>query len=426
MRDHPLREALTEELHARPPLRLAAPASLTHLVFLAPEGEAEGDRTRLAAFAARFGQGGPARPARHLVLSLPGGTLLRWERHGEFQAFTAIRPRSPLPHEDQWSALTPEVLALLEEQPGERLVAMHLSIEEGIEAPPPQNEFGAELVGAMFGASGARAFTDFRLHDDPATAGRFGRWLLQVPALDPGRLGRMAQRVLEIETYRMAALLALPDARAAVSGLSAMEQRLASIVEATARKTGDDTRLLEELTALAAEAEANAARTRFRLAATAAYGALVERRLNDLEETRIENFQPVSTFLDRRFRPALDTCAAVARRQEALLRGLGNASALLRTRVDVRLEEQNARMLSAVSRRAKMQLRLSMAVEGFSTFAIAYYALSLLKIAADALPGVGLRAPDWLGLVAVPVLAGAIWYSLRRLRRSLGADEAAD
>jgi uncharacterized membrane-anchored protein len=423
MRDHPLREVLNEELHARPPLRLAAPASLTHQVLLAPEGDAEADRTRLAEFAARFGQPGPVRPARHLVLTLPGGFLLRWERHGEFQAFTAIRPRPALPHEDPWSAMTPEILALLETATGERLVAMHLRIEPGIEAPPPRNEFGAEVVGATFGSSGARAFTDFRLHDEPAGAGAFGRWLLQVPEMDPGRLGRMAQRILEVETYRMAALLALPDARAAVSGLSAMEQRLAAIVEHTARGTDDDTKLLEELTSLAAEAEANAARTRFRLAATAAYGTLVERRLHDLEEGRITGFQPVSTFLDRRFRPALDTCAAVARRQEALLRGLGNASSLLRTRVDVRLEQQNAALLSAMSRRAAMQLRLSMAVEGFSTFAIAYYATSLVKFAVDGLPGVGVAAPHWFGLVAVPVLAGAIWYSLRRLRHSLRATD---
>jgi uncharacterized membrane-anchored protein len=336
-----------------------------------------------------------------------------------------VRPRAALPHEDRWSALTPEVMTLLETMPGERLVAVHLRIERGHEAPPPRNEFGAELVGACFGTSGARGFTDFRLHEDAFSPGqKFGRWLLQVPEIGSGRLGRMAQRILEIETYRMAALLALPDARAAVSGLSAMERRLAAIVEHTARSSEADTTLLEELTALAAEAEANAARTRFRLAATAAYGTLVERRLQDLVERPIEGFQPISTFLDRRFRPALDTCAAVSRRQEALLRGLGNASALLRTRVDVRLEQQNASLLAAMSRRAAMQLRLSMAVEGFSTFAIAYYAVSLLKIAVDALPGVGIRPPEWLGLVAVPVLAGAIWYSVRRLRRSLRPGDA--
>lgn len=424
MRDHPLRAALNDELHARPALRIAAPATLSHLVFLAPEGEAEADRARLDAFARGFGQGGPRRPDRHLVLNLPGGFLLRWERHGEFQAFTAIRPRETLAHEDPWSALTPEILAFLETVPGERLVATHLRLDHAAAAPPPANEFGAEIVGAQFGTSGARGFTDFRLHEDAAGSGAWNRWLVQVPAdLGSGRLGRLAQRVLEIETYRMAALLALPEARAAVSGLSAMERRLAAIVEATARKEGDDTGLLEELTALAAEAEANAARTRFRLAATAAYGTLVERRLADLRETALAGFQPVSTFLDRRFRPALDTCAAVARRQEALLRGLGNASSMLRTRVDVRLEQQNASLLAAMSRRAAMQLRLSMAVEGFSTFAIAYYAVSLLKLAADGLPSIGVSAPQWLGLAAVPALAVAVWFTLRRLRGSLARSE---
>ena len=44
--------------------------------------------------------------------------------------------------------------------------------------------------------------TDFALHADG-----FGRLLLTVRALTPRRLGRLVQRLLEIETYRMTALL---------------------------------------------------------------------------------------------------------------------------------------------------------------------------------------------------------------------------
>lgn len=418
MRDHPHRALLHDELHARPPLRLGAPAALTHQVFLAPEAEAEGDRARLAAFAEAHGQAGPDPAARHLVLRLPGTFLLRWERHGEFQSFTAIRPRAALPHEDTWAALTPELLTFLDGVPGERLVAVHLRIETGTGAPP-RSDFGPELVGSRFGGGGAHAFSDFRLHGDG-----FGRVMLQVGELSPERLGRMAQRILEVETYRMGALLALPEARAAVSALSISESRLAAIVEATARGAEDDTALLETLTTLAAEMEATAARTRFRFAAAAAYGALVEGRLDSLREERLEGFQPWSTFLERRFRPALDTCAAVARRQEAHLRGIANASSMLRTRVDVRLEQQNAALLSGMDRRAAVQLRLSQAVEGFSVFAIAYYLVSLLKIGADGLTAFGfVDAPRWFGLAAVPAVAGAVWFAVRRLRHTLRGQE---
>jgi uncharacterized membrane-anchored protein len=414
MRDHPYRALLHDELHARPPLRLAAPAALSHQVFLAPEGEAEADRARLAEFARAFGQAGPTPPARHLVLDLPGGAMLRWERHGEFQAFTAIRPRPAMVHENPWSALTPEVLAFLDTLPGERLVAVHLRVETGT-AQPPSSDFGPELVGSSFGGGSARGFTDFRLHQDG-----FGRILLQVDGITPERLGRMAQRFLEIETYRMGALLALPEARAAVRSLAGSESRLAAIVEATAQGDQDDTALLETLTTLAAETEADAAKKKFRFAAAAAYGALVESRMASLREGRLEGFQPWSTFLDRRFKPALDTCAATARRQDSHLRGIANASSMLRTRVDVRLEQQNAALLAAMDKRAAVQLRLSQAVEGFSVFAISYYAVSLLKIAADGLTAFGLAdAPEWFGLLAVPGVAVAVWYSVYRLRRSL-------
>jgi uncharacterized membrane-anchored protein len=59
-------------------------------------------------------------------------------------------------------------------------------------------------------------------------------------------------------------------------------------------------------------------------------------------------------------------------------------------------------------------------VEGFSAFAISYYAVSLIKLAVDGLPALGFPdAPKWASIIAVPAIAVAIWLSIRRLRRSL-------
>jgi len=428
MQDHPLRATLNDELHARPHLRIVAPAAISHVVLVAEEGGAEADRAAFAAFCRAHGAAEPQPGARNHIAPV-AGRIVRWERHGEFQAFTVLADAEPDAGRDTdedalpdraWSAIHPEAQAFLDSLAGLRLAALHLRILPGSALVPPPGAFLGEVVGGALGGGEAQAFTDFRMAEDG-----FVRMVLYANALTPGRLGRMAQRLLELEHYRMAALLGLPLAREATPKLAALEKRLDATVAATARPGAEDAKLLDELTRLAAEAEALAASSRFRFAATEAYGALVEARIAELNEHRLESVQRMSVFLDRRFTPALRTCAAVARRKRALTEGIARAGGMLRTRVEVGLEAQNSKLLAAMDRRAAMQLRLSQAVEGFSTFAIAYYLVSLIKIAVDGLPALGLPdAPKWTSLIAVPAVAMAIWLSVRRLRRSLtpGAD----
>ena len=57
--------------------------------------------------------------------------------------------------------------------------------------------------------------TEFAIHAD-----RFSRTLLLAGGMTSRRLGRLVQRLLEIETYRMAALLGLPAAREATAVLA--------------------------------------------------------------------------------------------------------------------------------------------------------------------------------------------------------------
>ncbi len=160
-----------------------------------------------------------------------------------------------------------------------------------------------------------------------------------------------------------------------------------------------------------------ASRSRYRFSATAAYADLVEDRIEELREGRIEGYQRIGVFLDRRFRPAIKTCAASLRRQDELAQGIAQASNMLRTRVDVKLEEQNGALLRAMEERSRAQLRIQQAVEGLSVFAISYYLLAILKILTDGF------FPDsdhrLLSAIAVPIVLAAVWLSVKRLRHAL-------
>lgn len=412
--DHPLRATINDELHARPHPRLTAPAVLSHVVLMAGEADAEADRERFAALCRENGATPPPEGARHHAAAV-GGRTVRWERHGEFTAVTVVADAiADLPGV-AGSALTGPIAAWLDSLPGERLAALHLSVLPGIAAAPPAEAFSGEVVGSTVGDGTGAVFADFRIGPDG-----FTRMLLYAHKLTPGRLGRMAQRLLEIETYRMAALLGLPPARAATPLLAAFERRLDAIVAATSAAAEDDHTLLDRLTRLAAEAEALAAANRFRFAATEAYGALVNARIAELREDRVEGAQRLGLFLERRFVPGLRTCAAVARRERTLLDGIARAGGMLRTRVEVRLAAQNRNLLEAMDRRARLQLRLSQAVEGLSVFAIAYYAVSLLKYIGEGVPLLGLPdAGKLAGLLGPPLVIGAALYGVRRIRKGL-------
>jgi uncharacterized membrane-anchored protein len=66
----------------------------------------------------------------------------------------------------------------------------------------------AQRVGSTLAGGAGIALTDFRIHSD-----RFGRLLVTNHSMTPRQTGRMVQRLVEIDTYRMMALLAFPVAR---------------------------------------------------------------------------------------------------------------------------------------------------------------------------------------------------------------------
>jgi uncharacterized membrane-anchored protein len=415
--EHPLRRALHDEVHARPHELLKAPLAASHLALVTGERGAGDDLAHLARLCGRFGLAVPPE-GNHAALDFPGFRL-RWERHAEFSTWTVL-VQAPQPEPFQ-----PPALAALPEDwlaglPGRKLAALHVAFL--VREPSPDRLAalfpGGTITGSrVLGGAGA-AFTDFRLQADGC-----GRILVIDQGMTAGQGGRLLQRLLEIETYRMTALLSLPLARELSPRLSQAERDLAGIIEAlSAEPDSDDRQLLERLTKLAAEVERLSSSSSFRFAAGRAYYALVGRRIDELREERIPGIQTVGEFMERRLAPAIATCDATARRIEDLSSRIARAGDLLRTRVDIALEEKNRDLLAAMNKRAQLQLRLQQTVEGLSVAAISYYLVGLLGYAAKGAKAAGMPVdPDLAMGLGVPLAVLLVWMGLKRFKKSLHA-----
>lgn len=416
--DDPLRRVLHDEVHARPPARLATPERITHLALRIPPEARALEAERIAELAVALGASAPAADASYAWLD--GGELrIKWERHTEFTSLTFFR-RVAEATPPAATALDIVPRGMLARLPGVVLVAAHVELRHAApeEAATVFAAFGdVSVAGSQLGGGSASAFTDFRLDSSG-----FSRFIVLDHALLPRQAGRYVQRLCEIETYRMMALTAFPLAREVAPLLTDAEARLARVIEQMVDVAdADEPKLLDDLTRLAAEVERSEATSRFRFDAAAAYYGLVRRRITELREARLSGVQTIEEFMDRRLAPAMATCASVARRQEELSARIARASHLLRTRVEMTLQRQNQDLLASMNRRARLQLRLQQTVEGLSIAAITYYGAGLVGYVAKASHALGAPLnPDVAAGVAIPLIALALWQGLRRLHRALG------
>ncbi|MFC7690365.1 DUF3422 family protein [Paeniroseomonas aquatica] len=332
---HPQRLELNDEVHARPPEAMAPSLRVSYLALLADPLRRDASWEAVCDLARRSAVAPPLPGASHFSADL-GPFRLKWERHTEFSRFMIIAPGAG---EDPFAdpaiaAVPPDWVQAL---PGELMVAAHLALVPGEAALADIDRLserlfaGNWLVGGTVSGGAARVFTDFRIH-----TGGFSRFLVQDRSTTPRQAGRIIQRLLEIDTYRMLALLALPLAREIGPYLTAAERKLAEITAAlVSAGPADEPGLLESLTRLAAEIESREAQTLYRFSAADAYYELVQRRIAELRETRMEGMQTLQEFTERRLAPAMNTCRAVAARQDALSRRVARATQLLSTRVDL-------------------------------------------------------------------------------------------
>jgi len=304
-----------------------------------------------------------------------GPFRIRWELHTEFVSWTFMRAvpgdvareREPVPAID---AVPQEWFSRL---PGQCLTSLHLWVlpatpESGV-SPLVKRLLHEDTVIASSVAGGfGEVYTDFAIHADG-----FSRILLFAGDMTPRRLGRLVQRLLEIETYRMAALLGLPAAREASTELASAERELAELAQAIrSANRNDEPMLLDRLTKLAGQVESQHAATHSRFSASVAYFDLVDKRIEDISEARLPGMQTIREFMDRRLTPARSTCEWATRRQDALSQRVSRISSLLRTRVEIEQQQSSQALLAAMNQRQDLQLKLQATVEGLSVAAITY------------------------------------------------------
>jgi len=418
--NHPLRLELNDEVHARPPEALAAPLRLSFLALFSDWRAREREWEHVATLAARFGIAPPHPRANHYSADL-GPFRIKWERHSEFSRYKFIvAGASADPFAEPALARVPDDwIAQLQ---GQTMVAAHVGLLRSASETIDHDEISAccfggnTLIGSHIAGGAGTALTDLRVRADG-----FTRWYVIDRGMTPRQAGRMVQRLLEIDTYRLMALLALPVARELVPVLNNSERELARISSALANAVDqDEPVLLDKLTQLEAEIDSRTSDNHYRFSAAAAYYELVQRRIAELREERIQGLQTFQEFTERRLAPAMNTCRAAALRQDALSERVARATQLLSTRVDITRERQNHAVLESMNRRAKLQLRLQETVEGLSVAAVSYYIVGLVGYAAKGLKAAGMHLnPELVMGASIPLVAVLVALGVRKIRRAV-------
>lgn len=403
--EHPLRDELHNELHARPSLYFDGDTDVWHVAIIGEDGPPS-----IPDSPPGLEEVSTTQQGKHGIGRFAGGRL-KWELHTEFLTLTFVARPS-----DDLGGTPPQAFQeLCDRADGQVIAAVRVLVrdeEDGQRLEKPREDYVASEVGG----GDAEVHSNFRLTDSG-----FVEILLFNRNLNAYRTGRMVRRLLEIETYRMMALLAMPLARETVLNLAIFDRRLKHLIAHMQNTVKVDKTLLSEVTKLSSDVLNFSAIARQRFGATMAYAEIVASRMQELREGRVEQRQRIGTFIDRRFQPAIRSFRAAERRLDELAARVSLAGDLLRTTVQVQLEDQNASLLTSMEERARVQVHIQQAVEGFSVIAITYYSVGFAKICLESISELGLdpHVAKLAVLAAIPLVLFAVWRAVRHIRKSI-------
>ncbi len=420
IQDHELRYQLANELHARPFPILQAPCRAAFLAVKRPKDAAardrEVDRAHLIKLLDRYGAAHPQPGATHYFGQI-GKHQLKWENHTEFVTYTILAEGvAETPFDASVFSMFPD--DWLSEAPGERITSALVRVEVAEDDEAITSKLEKWFVPESLAASRV-------LDDEAVMAGDFRidqgghiRFALFVrPTMGARRVGRVVQRICEIETYKTMSMLGLTRSRAISPRLGHIDGELTRLMAEMSSDVAQPEATLKALLRVSAELETLATQTSFRFGATGAYEALVNQRVEILRESRFRGAQTFSEFMMRRFDPAMRTVKSTEGRLTSMAVRATRAANLLRTQVDVERSAQNQALLASMDRRADLQLRLQHTVEGLSVVAISYYAVNLAAyMAYPGLEPLGL-SKGLATAILTPLVVFAVWLLIRRLRR---------
>ena len=422
--DDPQRALLHNVVHTRQSQRIHLPALVVYIAVISNDITLEQECEHLRRLPGQEGLTVDHLQHNFLRLRLQGYAL-RWERHTEFTSYTLVQQ---LPESAQLGTTDPDLLSFLVLPngwltgiPGRTFAAIKLAMVHGNLKSPEElllsarNWFGERPVVASLVGRNSRSLvvTDFMLRDSG-----FERMLvIAPPTISVTGAGRIAQRLLEIETYRVMALRGLPLAKKLDSELANSEQQLASITDQLKNKITSEQELLDRLVALAVDMERITIEHMYRFTATRAYDKMITQRITELKEKAIPGTQIIGEFMWHRLSPAIAKVEDTAQRMGSLSKRISHTSALLRTQVNILTEAQNQQLLEKLTRGQELQLRLQRTVEGLSIAAISYYVVSLILYLTKAGKAAGLLDhPELVTGVMIPLVLFVVWRITRRIK----------
>lgn len=427
IQEHVLRRTLSDELHARSFQEFEGGGRFIRFVFMT-ESTDQTIIEPINQFLKKFDAPQITSGEKFKRVEM-GSFSLRVERHTEFVTLGFIVKGERIQTGLAEGAFEPEShealpFQLVEEIPAKLFHAIWLEIGGN----PPKDltpEKVQEIIkgrsGASSSISGGAAQVHFSFDIDH---NGFSRALILNNTIPASRLGRIVLRMVELETYRMLALLGLPTARRYMNQLSQIEQNLSAVTHQLNDQIASGNEmvqeLLPELSQMAAKVEQISADTSYRLAATMAYRDIFLSRLETLQISKLNGHQGLNGFLDRRMMPAMQTCVAFGDRLANLSERISRTGSLLRTQTETNIQRQNRDLLASMNRRAKAQLRLQQTVEGLSIAAVTYYGVGLVAYVSKALPLMKWEVDITLvKALSVPLVALAVWMFLHKVSKAV-------
>ncbi len=422
---HPELTRIQDEVHRFAYEPVAAPARIVFL--LVHGGDREQELAHWSKLAGERLYAGARQAGEHLRISRSHWTLTL-QRHVESTRylFTLAADETNPPFASNALQHLPQ--AWIAEIPGKLLLALDLlCLPRGARSDKDllalaREALGPRLAGGRMGRAGSIAFASLALHEG------FERLLVFTGSNSPHQTGRLVGRLLDVESYRTLAVLGWPQARALLHELPLMEAELQQLAERLASPAVQDEAMLHRLLDLGLRIEQKLSRHALRFSATQAYFEVLHRRLRELDEVPIGPVPTLSSTLQRRLEGVRDTTASVGRWLGEISRRVGALGDLLRTRVSIRQEAQQQKILATMNRRFALQFRLQRMAELLSVAIFTYYASHILEDAAQAIGLLhehGWSAAQVRAAIA-PVLAGLAVYWLLRARRRARALEDAD
>ena len=417
--DHPLRYALANELHARPFPSVDAPSRAAYLAVKPAENAAgrdrDADRAHLIDLLDRFGAQHPQPDATHYFGDI-GRHQLKWESHTEFVTYTIFgQGNANQPFDATTFDLFPK--DWLDAAPGVRITSALIRVEVAGTDDGIADKINDWMVSESLAVSRV-------LEDDMVIAGDFridhaGHMRFAAfarPNTGNRRIGRVVQRMCEIETYKAMSMLGLSRARTLGAQMGKSDAALTKLLSDMCREGADAAVILQELLEVSAELENTIAQSAFRFGATGAYEKIVNQRIAVLREERFGGRQTFGEFMMRRFDPAMRTVTSTQDQLRTMSDRALRAGNLLRTRVDVERSAQNQALLTSMDKRADLQLRLQRTVEGLSVVAISYYAVNLVLYILGPVAKAGISKIT-LAAITTPIVLLIVWLMMERIHK---------